>query len=187
MDYADHWNLSSETILKMLSDRGYKFDDSKFKNFLTEKVVIIDHSGRNHSTYVLLDTIEKKSVNLKKVIAENVKKNKINSIPDINENHILFFTTSNKKYETSGNIEIINMDEWFYNPMDHIHQPTFSILTSEEKSTLFRMYQIKESNLPKIDSKDRVSKYYGAKIGDIFKIERNTEMNGTQLYYRIVK
>jgi DNA-directed RNA polymerase I, II, and III subunit RPABC1 len=40
--------------------------------------------------------------------------------------------------------------------------------------------------LPKILGSDPVSKYFGARKGQVFKITRNSESSGKTVYYRVV-
>ena len=48
------------------------------------------------------------------------------------------------------------------------------------------MYKIRPYNLPKILITDPAVKALGAKIGDITKITRNSEIAGTVVSYRLV-
>lgn len=62
--------------------------------------------------------------------------------------------------------------------------PKHTILTLEEKEELIDNIDIK--NIAKIFDIDRMSRYYNAKVNDIFRIERNNIMSGTSIFYRIV-
>lgn len=102
---------------------------------------------------------------------------------------IFVLTFSSKKYESEhkNDIYVINMDEWSYNPLEHVYQPLYRVLTDEQKKKLLESFDIKESNIPKIDLKDKMARYFDLSVGEVLEIERNTIMNGEQKYYRIVK
>jgi DNA-directed RNA polymerase subunit H (RpoH/RPB5) len=95
---------------------------------------------------------------------------------------------------------VISFDEWFYNPMDHESQPTFRVLS--DKTFVLKKYNVKESGIPKMDcilkdgekkdsdkdyKGDIVGRFLGFRSGEIIEIQRKTQMNGTQTYYRIAK
>ena len=62
--------------------------------------------------------------------------------------------------------------------------PKHTILSSEYKDELLQNIQIK--NLKKIYTTDMMSRYYNAKIGDIFRIERHNVTSGKGVDYRVV-
>ena len=58
------------------------------------------------------------------------------------------------------------------------------LLTSEEKDELLQRINIK--NLSKIYSSDVMSRYYNAKVGDIFRVHRMNITSGLGVDYRVV-
>ena len=62
--------------------------------------------------------------------------------------------------------------------------PKHVLINSEEKDELLQHIQIR--NLKKIFSTDRMSRYYNAKVGDIFRIERINITSGKGVDYRVV-
>lgn len=101
-------------------------------------------------------------------------------------------------------VYVINLDEWSYNPLFHVHQPNFYVLDAAKKSALLEKYNIKESQIPKMDCGSReldkkdsgpdkepkgdiVGRFLGFAPGEIILIEKKTFMNGQQDYFRIVK
>ncbi len=62
--------------------------------------------------------------------------------------------------------------------------PKHVLINSEEKDELLQHIQIR--NLKKIFSTDRMSRYYNAKVGDIFRIERINVTSGKGVDYRVV-
>lgn len=98
--------------------------------------------------------------------------------------------------------KIINLDEWFYNPINHVNQPDIQVLDKDAKEVLLKIYNIKDSQLPKMDCSiregekkdgdrdikgDVLGRYLGLSTGEVIEIKRKTQMNGIQVCYRIVK
>ena len=105
------------------------------------------------------------------------------------------------KMDERDNYRFINLEEWFYNPMNHVSQPKFFVLDAEKKDALLKHFNIEKNQIPKMDctSKedgkkegerdikgDVVGRYLGFNSGDIVEIQRVTKMNGVQSYYRKV-
>ena len=62
-----------------------------------------------------------------------------------------------------------------------------SILSKEESDNLLNNeLKIKKKNLAKIKINDPQIIWIGGKMGDIIKIERNSEITGKSIYYRVV-
>ena len=62
--------------------------------------------------------------------------------------------------------------------------PEHQLLSEEDKEELKKVYDI--SLFPKIFDTDMMSRYYGAKVGDIFRIKRLNLNSGISTYYRKV-
>lgn len=62
--------------------------------------------------------------------------------------------------------------------------PEHQLLSDNDKEELKKVYDI--SFFPKINNTDMMSRYYGAKIGDIFRIKRLNLNSGISTYYRRV-
>ena len=62
--------------------------------------------------------------------------------------------------------------------------PEHTLLDDEEKTAFLEIF--KESELAKINDTDMMSRYYAAKIGDIFKIVRPSLTAGKNIFYRKV-
>jgi len=62
--------------------------------------------------------------------------------------------------------------------------PKHTLINSEQKDELLQHIQIR--NLKKIFTTDRMSRYYNAKAGDIFRIERLNPTSGKGVDYRVV-
>lgn len=62
--------------------------------------------------------------------------------------------------------------------------PEHQLLSESDKEELKKVFDI--SLFPKINNTDMMSRYYGAKVGDIFRIKRLNLNSGISTYYRRV-
>ena len=84
------------------------------------------------------------------------------------------------------NSEVFTEDELMINLVDHVAVPKHEILSDEDAKLMMADYILKKRELPKIFINDPVSKYFNAKLGQIFRIIRPSELAGESVYYRIV-
>lgn len=83
-------------------------------------------------------------------------------------------------------VEIFLKKEMMINLVDHIYVPKHILLSYEESEKMMNDYDVQKKDIPRILLSDPVSRYYWAKIGQIFRIIRPSEMTGSSVYYRIV-
>lgn len=84
------------------------------------------------------------------------------------------------------NIEVFFKYELMVNIIDHELVPEHTILTEEENKELHKSYICTNKQLPKIQIYDIISRYYNAKLKDVFKIKRKNISSGYSIYYRVV-
>jgi DNA-directed RNA polymerase subunit H (RpoH/RPB5) len=89
-----------------------------------------------------------------------------------------------KQVQEYKNGEIFQIHELLEDIPSKSFIPEHQLLTNDEKTELGKYYEYE--NLPKIFNTEMMSRYYGAKVGDIFKITRMQLNSGLSTYYRIV-
>jgi DNA-directed RNA polymerase subunit H len=68
----------------------------------------------------------------------------------------------------------------------HILVPKHSKVSDSEKKKLFEKYNINGKELPRIFKEDPAIVKLSVKVGDIIKIERESQTAGVAKYYRVV-
>jgi len=89
------------------------------------------------------------------------------------------------KLNSTPNVCVMTPQSLKFDVSKHKHVPPHRIMTRHEKEALRKKYG-DLSNLPMIHLDDPVSKYMGARTGDVFEITRNRPNVGKDLYYRQV-
>lgn len=84
------------------------------------------------------------------------------------------------------NLELFTYSQVIKNIIEHHLVPKHRLLTEDEKNQFIQEYDIKNKDMPRIFNNDPISKYYNAKIGDIFEIERISYTAGITVSYRLV-
>jgi DNA-directed RNA polymerase I, II, and III subunit RPABC1 len=82
------------------------------------------------------------------------------------------------------NAEIFFENEMMEDLPSKIFIPEHQLLTEEEKANILETF--KEIELAKINDTDIMSRYYLAKLGDIFRIIRPSITAGKNIFYRRV-
>lgn len=82
--------------------------------------------------------------------------------------------------------EVFLEENLMINAVDHISVPKHELLSEEDSKKVLDEYLVKKRNMPKIYDSDAMSRYFNAKIGQIFRITRPSETSGLAPYHRLV-
>lgn len=82
--------------------------------------------------------------------------------------------------------EIWHAEDLQYNVTESNLVPRHQLMLPEEISKLLAEMNIVKVQLPKIKHNDPVARYFGARPGDVMKVERIVESSGISFYYRMV-
>lgn len=166
-----------QTIMEMLDDRKYKVLDSSESDTITAI-----HTVTNEEIKVFFIFDDKVGVKHINVIIEQINNKKCIIVF---KNNMTYF--AKQALEEYKNIEIFDSDSLKFNITHHHLVPKHELVDKKVKEQLLQKYRIGERNLPVILRSDPISKYYGAKTGDLFEITRINDNNfGHSVTYRVV-
>jgi len=180
---------SRETIIEMLNDRGYNLTkysveitlDEIKESYTKNKINLSTQDGKINTIFW------DEPLNISKINNHitKLKKNNLNLVLVIlGRNNVDDEITISQKRNLDSifgkiNYEIFYIDELVFNITKHHYVPTHILLNEKESEIIYNSYG---KNLPLIDKSDIIVRYYGGKIGNIFKIIRPNN-----LYYRKVE
>lgn len=173
--------------LKMLHERGWiKIDENKLDKHIEDVIKTennMEYTIKDKETYKVKFYLQKissiKKTDLEDFIVENKKNHKILIISEINPR-------TKKDLLELGRIEIFTKEELMINIIDNILVPKHYLLNEDEKKRFMEEYLVKPKELPRIYSYDPIARYYYAKNGDVFRIERPSLTSGIAVVYRLV-
>ena len=199
---------SRNILLEILKDRGYSVDD--YTDFSVTEVqamynnkeldMLLEHSTQKNSNdenkklyvkYHLTTRLGSSHIydyvddlfDIEEVLTSEddliiISKDKTNqTICDLVEQ--LFI--KDKKF-----VNIYNFHDYLFNVLDHEMQPTFRILSNDEKQEIMKRYNIvKDKEFPDISRFDPVSQAIGVRPGQLIEITRSSPTAVKSLYYRI--
>ena len=186
-----------KTILEMMEDRGY--DTSKHIKDIPLELFIETVADNNlemvfegENKLVVYFFTEIKSISKKEF--KSVCDKLISKYEDDYLNIIMVFpnkASSSIKKEIIltpkyKNVQLYELKHLIINITKHKLQPKFKVLTEDEITEIITKLSIPKEQFPKILITDPISRYYGVKIGQVFKITRQSYSAGEYVTYRIV-
>ena len=180
-----------KTIIEMLNDRGY--DVSKYIKGNKYKDVSEDEVRKEYKQDNMNLITDSKKINtffwdeegsfskMTKYL-NKIKKNDLEMLILIigrqrSDNVLSSSLISNiSQIFVHVEVEIFYIDELVFNVTKHHYVPQHILLSKKEANIIYKAYG---NDLPLLDKNDIISKYYGAKLNDVFKIIRPNN-----IYYR---
>jgi DNA-directed RNA polymerase subunit H (RpoH/RPB5) len=179
--YVEDWSDFSVTEIQAMYNN--KELDMLLENPTTNKKIYVKYHlatrlGSSHIyDYVddLFDIEDVLSANDDLII---ISKDKTNlTIRDLVEQLLI----KDKKF-----VNIYNLHDYLFNILDHEMQPTFRILSDDEKQQVMKRYNItKDKEFPDISRFDPVSQAIGVRPHELIEIIRSSPTAVNSLYYRI--
>lgn len=184
-DQSEKTQIILLNICKMLQDRKLIKSHAELYN-------VIKNIGENLEVNI---NYESKSFAIK-IIFNNITtikdSNDIENFLDKYSKHHKFLVISSLSKKAYKQLleypltEVFQEIELLVNIMEHDLQPKFRVLTKSEYDEYFKTFENKKREMPRILDSDPVSRYFGAKIGDVFEITRPSITTGEAISYRIV-
>jgi len=184
--------MTRKIIYNILVARGYDVS----KDFIEEdeEITLIDKLKNNgeideelEKIYIFYPNITKKvGVPTIRQYIREMHDNEVNNAIIIVQDAVTAFAKKEFSAIKNFNIEYFKKNELKIDITEHVLVPRHVLISEADKKELFKIYKIKGDKLPKILSSDPISRYYGAKRGQVFKIYRNSESSGQTINYRIV-
>lgn len=186
------------TSIEMLSDRKYQLCEEPLdiNNFPTLEDENLDNV-EDLLTLVAINKLEKLCIfwNLDPKFGNPDVQKFIDMMVDLKHaiivvhkrpNNTIMKTVKDFQQVKDLRIEFFTYNELVINITKHVLQPKFVVCSKKTKDKLLEQYAITGNQLPKMSPQDPIARYYGARAGKLFKIERKSENAGSYLTYRIV-
>jgi len=175
-----------ENVLKMLVRRNniskYEKLLEELKNDFTDKGLVDFKDDNNKKISINLSNVKLSSIVQGSPLDDYLRNN-------LDVHKIVIMREPSKKVVKQIMTEYPNSEIFFeFEMMEDIPSkifiPEHQLLTEEEKTNILDTF--KETELAKINDTDIMSRYYEAKLGDIFRIIRPSITAGKNIFYRRV-
>ncbi|CAD7945246.1 unnamed protein product [Amoebophrya sp. A25] len=199
------WRIR-KTTSEMLEDRGYMVSldfknetRAQFEEAYTKAqqegmgrerfVILCCHKNDPEQKILVYFPDENKKVGVKpiRVLAEKMHDNKIDhAILVVRQSLTPFAKSAIGETLSKMRIEVFHENELVVNITKHDLVPTHQPLTDAEKKYLLQRYQLKPSQLPRIQMNDPIARYFGLQREAVVKVIRPSETAGRYVTYRLV-
>jgi len=202
MDDFSQTLKARQTILEMLSDRGYvvppeynELDLETFRYLYNNKNIDIfckEHKTSNEQIYVKFINISKIKPNIIREYIVNITEEflkegdvQIILVLKTKPNNSILKIIKEKEYKHA---DILWLSRLQLNITQSIYVPKHMLLSNKETDELIDIYKLNTINqLPVISRDDPVIKYYNFKPGGVCKIVRPSKTSADHTYYRCIK
>jgi len=188
------------TCLQMLRDRGFlvaenelnmskdefhdKFGDDPNRDMLT--ILVCKQDDPTDQIFVFFPEEQKIGVTTIKTYFNRMKDHGVNRAVMVMPGVLTSFAkTSLQDISSKYFIEQFKEDELLVNITQHVLVPEHRLLSPEEKRALLTRYKVSDTQLPRIQMADPVSRYYGLQRGQVVRIVRPSETAGRYVTYRL--
>jgi len=189
-----------KTVSAMLHKRGYivpkdmkeitpasftaKYGEYPTRESLT--ILVEKADDETNQLFVFFPEDDKVGVKPIKVYTDRMREENVgNAILVLRVDITPFAKQAVQEMSDSFRIEHFKEPELLVDITEHTLVPTHQVLTQNEKQELLKRYRLKETQLPRIQPNDPVSRYYGLRRGQVVKIIRPSETAGRYVTYRI--
>ena len=183
MKNAEVFDTILLNIGKMFITRGY-----------TDKLLPSDIIKEIHLNKVANFTLDTKKISIN-ILNQDVKNISSNSPIDeylsksIDTHKFIIVKNFAKKTYKQINSEYKNCEIFFFHEFledipSKLYIPKHTLIINDDRIEILKTFALREFG--KIYSTDMMARYFGAKINDIFRIERPNINSGISIYYRIV-
>lgn len=183
-------NIILQNFVKLMKRRNYIDNEDKIiksimkdKEFIDSNVPIkIDSDISSSKYYFYISTNKLNSISQNSPVDEFLSSN-------VNNKKFVIITEITKKVykqiiDNYPNSEIFSYDEMLEDIPSKLIIPNHILLNDEDKKEFTQNFELK--NLKKINQFDMMSRYFGAKPNDVFRIERSNITSGKGIDYRVV-
>jgi len=175
-----------KTICRIISERKYSNKSvkelyDKLKSLINDDQMLFTIDDKKFGIKFIpnfLTTI-KKETSIENFLDKNSEVHKFVIISRLSDRAI-------KQILEYKNTEVFTIDELLVVVIDHYLVPQHILLSPEEKENYLNTFNHQIRDMKKILVNDPISKFYGAKVGDMFKIIRPSITAGKDIDYRIV-
>lgn len=188
------------SLMKMLQDRNYFVPDElisrsqfNFKQILNEhqkraalNVELVKQDDETSKILLYFDDSSKVTVPIISKIAQKMHAEGIRRCLLIGKNNItLSAKQAIEEIRVHFVIDFFDEKELVGGIGEGMRDQHVFVLSEVEKNEFLRRFQIKETQVPKIDVNESIARYYGLMRGEIMKIIKSTEGSGKFVTYRV--
>lgn len=179
------YNVPSEDLNKTFEDFHQEYKEKGSREHFS---IYCSHSTNSSNTILVFfpEDLKLGIPTIKKICEIMDNNDVVRGIVVMRVEVTAFARRALERINSSFQLETFKQSELMINITNHTLVPKHEILSDKEKKDLLKQYSLKESQLPRIQKLDPVSRYFGAKPGQVFKIIRKSETAGRYVTYRIV-